>query len=211
MSTVRKPSMWYDAERNYVYEWGGWPYDDNRNNLLWSFQPDGKGGAVWSQNPPPVSQRKILNAPVGASWASSPAAFYSLGGALVPPLASAAPYFDPNTTISGLVSYNLSTNVWSNVSSAEFSNGGYTAFGEGRYVSNFGSKGLLVFFGGSTPSNQTFKLNEDSTLASLKTIPLYDLQNDKWYHQNATGDIPPKRSSFCSVGIAAPDNSSYEM
>lgn len=206
MSTVRRPSLWYDPKSNYVYEWGGWPYDANQNNWVWSFQPDGRGGAAWTQNPAPASQGQPLNAPFGASWVSTPAAFYSVSGTLVPEYG-----YGPNTTIQGLVSYNFSSNIWSNTSSAGVSDSGYQVFGEGRYVPNFGPEGLLVFFGGSTPPNEQFGYNKGTTLASLEKISIYDLQGDRWYRQNTTGDIPPVRSNFCSVGVAAPNNSSYEM
>lgn len=206
MSTVRRPSIWYDAENNYVYEWGGWPYDDNKHNWIWSFQPDGKGGAAWTQNPAPASQGQPLTAPVGASWVSTPTAYYSLSGALVPNR-----YYNPNITMPGLVSYNFSSNSWSNASSTGFSDGGYSVFGEGRFVPNFGPEGLLVFLGGSTPQNQSYEYSSGIGLASMKTISILDLQSGEWYHQNATGDVPPMRANFCSVGVAAPDNSSFEM
>lgn len=207
MSTVRRPSLWYDAKNNYVYEWGGWPYDDNHNSWVWSFQPDGKGGAPWTQNPTPSSQGLRLNGPVGATWASSSTAFWSLSGALVP----GNQYSDPNTTFPGLISYNFSSNAWSNSSSTGFSDGGYSVFGEGIFVPNFGREGLLVFLGGSSPSSQSYNYSTTVPLASLKTVSIYDPQSGVWYHQNTTGDTPPVRSFFCSVGVAAPDNSSYEM
>lgn len=186
---------------------GGWPYDDNHEYWIWSFQPDGKGGAAWTQNSAPASQGQPLTAPVGASWVSTPTSYYSLGGALVPESQN----YDPNTTIPGLVSYSFSNNSWSNKSSTGFSDGGYSVFGESRFVSNFGQKGLFVFLGGSTPSNQSFEFSSQFALASMETISIYDLQSGAWYHQNATGDKPTMRANFCSVGVAAPDNSSFEM
>jgi hypothetical protein len=32
-----------------------------------------------------------------------------------------------------------------------------------------------------------------------------------WYTQKASGDVPPSRTDHCIVGIAAPDNSSYNI
>ena len=205
MQPTRRPFLWYEAQTNYVYEWGGWPYDDNTDYWLWSFQPDGKGSSAWSQNPAPASLGRTLSAPFGSASASSPTAFYALGGAFVPD------FTDVNTAMAGLVSYNFSSNSWSNTSSSDFSDTSYSVLAESSFVPTFGMEGLLTFVGGSIPSNQTYLYNLKADLTSMETVAIYDLQSGHWYHQTTTGDIPPVRTKFCSVGAAAPDNSSYEM
>lgn len=212
MQTVRRPVLWYNAHSNFVYEWGGWPYDDNHDSWLWSFQPDGKGGSAWTQNPAPASSGQTLTAPAGASWVSTSTALYSLGGALVPdPNDHTTNYPTPVTAIQGLVSQNFSSNSWNNQSSLGYSESGYSVYGDASFVPNFGQSGLLVFLGGSTPSNQTYWHQKGIELADFAMIPVLDIRSGAWYHQTATGDIPPGRSEFCQVGVPASDNSSYEM
>jgi hypothetical protein len=47
----------------------------------------------------------------------------------------------------------------------------------------------------------------------MSDIEIYDLNTGKWYTQKATGnaDLPANRTLGCSVVIAAPDNSSYNI
>lgn len=45
----------------------------------------------------------------------------------------------------------------------------------------------------------------------MDKISIYDIANDVWYTQQATGDIPTWRMSGCSVVAAAPDKSSFSM
>ncbi|KAL0259200.1 hypothetical protein SLS55_006705 [Diplodia seriata] len=40
---------------------------------------------------------------------------------------------------------------------------------------------------------------------------VYDVFSNTWYRQEATGDIPDKRSEFCAGVSSAPDDSSFQI
>ncbi|KAF2873284.1 hypothetical protein BDV95DRAFT_593628 [Massariosphaeria phaeospora] len=70
-----------------------------------------------------------------------------------------------------------------------------------------GDAGLLVYYGGI----------QDAGNGTVKAVPMteifvYDVGNDKWYKQNATGsEIPGERRRFCSGVVWAQDKSSYNI
>ncbi|EAW09099.1 uncharacterized protein ACLA_078480 [Aspergillus clavatus NRRL 1] len=45
----------------------------------------------------------------------------------------------------------------------------------------------------------------------METVSVYDVDSDKWYIQNTTGDIPPQLTKFCSVYASAADGSSHNI
>jgi hypothetical protein len=45
----------------------------------------------------------------------------------------------------------------------------------------------------------------------LQQIILYDIIGQRWYTQNATGDIPANRRRFCAGATWAQDQSSYNI
>ncbi|OAG07150.1 uncharacterized protein CC84DRAFT_1204726 [Paraphaeosphaeria sporulosa] len=67
--------------------------------------------------------------------------------------------------------------------------------------------GLLVYFGGIEDPTR----NGSSQAANMSTIHIYDISSNKWYTQQASGDIPGARRQFCAGATWADDQSSYNI
>jgi len=206
MTTVRRPYLWYDPVSNFIYERGGWAYTENSYSL-WSFQPDGHGGVVWNvlQDNSVAEQ---YTSTVFSAFTASNAQFYSLSGVVS---SETTVNGLVNTTVEGLLTYDFGTSRWSNSSSAGAAQSTYSVQAEAVFMPNFGKVGLLAFLGGDSPPNQTYQYEEGAALVDMSNITIYDPDSETWYHQTATGSIPPPRSEFCAVGSAPTDNGTYEM
>ncbi|PGH06079.1 hypothetical protein AJ79_06613 [Helicocarpus griseus UAMH5409] len=82
--------------------------------------------------------------------------------------------------------------------------------------------GLLVAIGGvphpldiSTAGRDEYtrQMEENNRTAPdfMRSVPVYDIDGQKWYIQNTTGDYPPQLAHFCSVVAVAQDSSSYNI
>ena len=191
--------VWYDPNDNLIYERGGWSYGGS-NYELWSFTPDNRGDTNWRPDAG-SSEAQQYNPTFGSSFAASSNAFYSLSGE----------ESDQSNAIPGFLEYNFGTSSWSNTSSIGSYASQYTVQGQAVSVPNFGDEGVLLFVGGDSPPNSTYQYEAGVALVNMGNITIYDVQSTTWYYQEATGDIPPPRSEFCSSGAVAADNSSYEM
>jgi hypothetical protein len=202
MAPVRRPYLWYDPVSNLIYERGGWAYDgDSYSYPLWSFQPDVEGGVVWNVAQD-TSAAEQYTSTVFSAFTASNANFYSLGGVLSS---------DIDNTVEGFLTYDFGTSGWSNSSSAGAAQSAYSVQAEAVFIPNFGKMGLLAFLGGDSPPNQAYQYEKGAALVDMSNITIYDPDSETWYHQTATGSIPPPRSEFCAVGSAPTDNSTYEM
>jgi hypothetical protein len=184
---VRRPALWYDPQCGLVSEWSGCPYDGISSSLIWSFKPDGNGGAWWSQVlSPSDSSFGPLNHPVGALCVATPNVLHSLGGALVLELNNLTGnwFLGPTaqwTAMTSIVSCHFCGKYRANKYAAGFSpvsQDSFTAFGEASHVPDFGQEGLL---------------------ANTSSIPIHDIHSGQWYHQITTGNIPPGRSETLSA------------
>jgi hypothetical protein len=200
MTPARRPYLWYDPVSNFIYERGGWGYSENPYSL-WSFQPDGEGGVVWNVAQDTLVAEQYISTAFSAFTASN-ANFYSLGGVLSS---------DVYTTVEGFLTYGFGTSRWSNLSSAGAAQSAYSVQAEAVFIPNFGKMGLLAFLGGDSPPNRAYQYEQGAALVDMSNITIYDPDRDTWYHQTATGSIPPPRSEFCAVGSAPTDNGTYEM
>lgn len=81
-------------------------------------------------------------------------------------------------------------------------------------------KGLLVAIGGVTAPEEIWPVGLNSSQTSdseaqspgfMKTLPVYDIEGQKWYLQNTTGDVPGQLTEFCSVVATANDSSSFNV
>jgi hypothetical protein len=198
-------SLWYDQQNHKVYKWGGWPYNGNDTSVLSTFTPTVYGTVNWTQAPDPAGNGLVQSNPsiFSAAFVTSDTNFYSLGGSL------GEPSFTPFTAVQGLVDYNFVTNTWTNESSTSATQSGLLVSGGAAYASGFGKAGFLIFLGGLVPSTQVFEPS-GAQLADMSVIILYDISSGKWYHQTATGTIPPPRQFFCLVGSSSTEGS-FEM
>jgi hypothetical protein len=202
----RRPIIWYNPFTTSVYEWAGWTEDAAfiSQYQLWTFIPDGHGSVSWSLSTPPSTNEGSVIPTFGSAWAASTTELYSLGGA-EPISGSSSSYNNgynfPTISLFGLITVDLSSNTWHNVSSAGASPSGYLDQSQAVFVPNFGTNGLF----------QTYYYQAGESLAPMSNVVIYDVESDNWYVQTATGDVPPPRSEFCMVGASSSGNSSYEM
>ena len=140
---------------------------------------------------------------LGMSVQSSKGEAYYLGGAKTPEsdaaflaLPGATPYM-----VQGLVSFNESSLTFQNKSTSGMNRHGTAAGGFLTLIESLGQKGVLVTFGGfyntnGTPmglGNDDDDLRDPALHLALNSVSIYDIASEKWYQQNATGDIPPWR------------------
>jgi hypothetical protein len=143
------------------------------------------------------------------AFVASDTNFYALGGTMAK--VDDLPYI----ALPGLVEYNFTNGSWSNTSSTSATPSGYMFEGGAAYASGFGKAGFLIFLGGVVPDTQTFGVVPNTQVysistANMSTITLYDIDTGRWYHQITTGNIPPGRLEFCSVGGTSAEGS-FEM
>jgi hypothetical protein len=132
---------------------------------------------------------------------SSKGEAYYLGGAKTPEsdpafleLPGATPYM-----VQGLLSFNESSVTFQNKSSSGMNRHGTAAGGFLTLIEPLGEKGVLVTFGGFSNTNGApmglgqDDLRDPTLQLRLDIVSIYDIANEVWYQQNATGDIPPWR------------------
>lgn len=209
VTLARKPDMWYDPIADTVYSMGGYAYTfggqwwrDDTPVSLWGFKPQSNGAVEWQEKPwsPKQGATNLSSNIVGGLTVSSSNTHYNLGGSILlePKLAS-----DKAQSLQEIVSYNFTTQTWTNQSVPER----YALYGEGQYIENYGPEGIILFLGGQW-SAETTETKEN--LKALDTILIYDIQSKKFYEQKAS-NAPSPCTQFCSVGASTADNSSYEM
>lgn len=100
----------------------------------------------------------------------------------------------------GLTVFNTTTREIRNITAMPM---GPTQYGGLVHVpSNHGGMGVLVYMGGERPTNPENVREEkkyDFTVASWKTVWVYDIDKEQWYEQETTGDVPEPRTQFCAV------------
>ncbi|PWY89847.1 hypothetical protein BO70DRAFT_426286 [Aspergillus heteromorphus CBS 117.55] len=193
--------LWADTVNKMLYLYGGeftqgspqsfsgWAYDAIYNR--------------WNIIKADPSQGQIQRASYGGGIAVQDGATgYYYGGwlsnASVPGWGSNRPM-----ALSSFLEYDMLQNTWSNSSGPDS-----TGRAEGVMVYIPASdRGMLVYFGGvQTPYTNNTIIGQD-----MDDILLYDIGNDKWYFQKATGQIPENRRRFCAGVTWAQDLSSYNI
>lgn len=205
----RQPLLFYDVEHDTVNRYGGWPYGEIAEypSTVWSFAA-GSAEMDWQQGPNASSKGLSADSigPFAAAHAYSDKAFFSFGGSYYPDNS-----MGPSTVLSGLVVYDFSSGLWNNYSTA-FA-GQTTHHTQARAISSpdFGTNGYLFIVGGEAPPTVNSQYNEGFAMVDLSAITLYDIANQAWFVQTATGDIPPVRTEFCAVGSPSRDGETFEM
>ncbi|KLJ13019.1 hypothetical protein EMPG_12031 [Blastomyces silverae] len=127
-----------------------------------------------------------------------------------------------NITSNKLISIDMSKMIapeWSNSSFPDFIPG--RAAGELVWIP-VSTSGALIAIGGVPYSPDISNAQRDNIMDQIgennrtgpefmRSVPIYDIGNGKWYMQNTTGDYPPALAHFCSVVAAAQDGSSYNI
>ncbi|KAI9733273.1 MAG: hypothetical protein M1834_003357 [Cirrosporium novae-zelandiae] len=233
ISTISKSSdqviwseavLWWDKANKTFYQYGGEKvdiqyvdYPDPQLNI-WTLTPDGQGGGEWKEAID--SQSSVwdnITRPNGGlhDIDESTGIGYYLAG-FVSNWTSYQWHGIKNwepMPIPGLVIFDTHTQTFQNKSSAEFSEYGYAMHGTMEVIPTFGDKGILVMFGGDDGRNAgTFaEYEQGQTMRDMSNITVYDIANNAWYTQTATGDVPVSRVDFCTVAASDPDSPSYEI
>ncbi|KAL8998001.1 MAG: hypothetical protein Q9169_002841 [Polycauliona sp. 2 TL-2023] len=120
------------------------------------------------------------------------------------------PYF-----VQGLLAFEERDESFRNLSSAGLNQAGTLLMGFVSFVGPIGSQGTLVAFGGLTAnaaeSVPVERLDSPELRWQMEYISVYDIANQQWYQQQASGDIPPWRRAGCAIAVSAMDNSSHSV
>ncbi|TLS31357.1 hypothetical protein PpBr36_02681 [Pyricularia pennisetigena] len=165
----------------------------------------------------------------GGSWTTCNGVGFLLGG--VTPLTAAdlsppgtftvfTPYEAQFGPVPGLVTFDMRTRRWDNVSADGFGPdgpivGGTHYGGAAVCLPTFGTNGsgLVVFLGGKQATN----LRAPATFSDMlfEAIYFYDIGTKKFHSQFATlhtkDALPASRTEFCAVAARPSSNSSYEI
>lgn len=169
---------------------------------LWSFQPgsDNTDGTWTNLNDTTDDFFATGKRPFGAPVASGNGSAFLLGGLDV--------FGKYHVPVSGLLSYNFSTQTVTNTT-VSASTDGFLQMGSMQYVPNFGSAGVLVSAGGN---HGYIKSSGEwaSNWQAFDTVQVLDIASGTWYDQVTTGNVPPFRMQYCMAG-AASSNRTYEI
>ncbi|KAK5655592.1 hypothetical protein OQA88_5523 [Cercophora sp. LCS_1] len=191
--------LFTDKEAGAFYSWGGkWIFGLNMSETeLWKFSADGAGGGTWSLDPPgnPSTFAELIPGEF-ATVTTAGESGYLIGG-----IASGWTqlYRARNQVIPGMATFNMKTKLWENGTTSPFNT---LTGGTAEFVPAYGPNGLIVLFGGWSPS----VVGEPDVLASpqwgFDNITFFDPETKQNYWQKTTGDIPPHpRTRFCTVGF----------
>ncbi|KAI4167047.1 MAG: hypothetical protein LQ343_007512 [Gyalolechia ehrenbergii] len=182
---------------------GIWRYDLAADR--WS-QPSAGGDPV---------QRLAQGSPVQSGNSK---AFY-LGG-LKNPFGDTIFGAQPNVMpylVQGLLVFDEGIESFRNVSTTGLNHLGTVVGGFLSSIDTLGSQGVLFAFGGySVAVGAAFdERSLDQTFPNaqwpMQNISVYDIANDRWYQQQATGDVPPGRYHGCSLAVSAVDQTSHSI
>ena len=182
---------------------GIWKYDLVREQ--WS---QGSTGGI------PVQRLHL-----GITAQSTDSKAYYLGGAKGPK-SDAAFNAEPDAEaylVGSLLTFDEQSESFRNSSTKGLNEYGTVADGFLNLIESLGKGGVLISFGGFTNTIASAMSLRDGDLKdpelrwSMQNISVYDIANQKWYQQQATGDVPTWRYLGCSVIVGAPDNSSYSI
>lgn len=169
---------------------------------LWSFKPgsDDTDGTWTNLNDTTDTFFSTGKRPFGAPVASGNGTAFLLGGLDV--------FGTYHVPVSGLLSYNFSTQTVENTT-VSASSDGFLQMGSMQYVPNFGSAGILVSAGGN---HGYVKSSGEwaSNWQAFDTVQVLDIASGTWYDQVTTGNVPPFRMQYCMAG-AASSNRTYEI
>ena len=198
----RRPDMWYDPTVDLVYSIGGSSYSiDAFFNpsvvpTLWGFKPQSNGSVEWESQQSAVLASNIA----GGLSATSPTGHYNLGGFIN----LSNDVENKGFGLDEMLSYNSGNQSFYNLTLA----GQHYMWGEAQYIPIYGAQGVILFFGGFWPSDDS--VDSPSSLATLDTIVVYDIHTNRFFKQQASNP-PPGRAYSCSVAAGASNNESYEV
>ena len=208
-------SLWPAADNQSFYSFGGGPSGATLGHVpealvdLWQFK-DKSWSRVQSQSGSSPSLTQVR--PGGGFSASGGGAGYMFGG------------FRDNdldgrydlAPLANLLTYNMTTNSWTNDSTPTIAPYGTTVLGQAHFVDAFGAEGVLLALGGehAGPTTTTW-IEQGQNFNSFSNLTIYDPSSKTWHWQTATGatgpgDIPPNGVLFCATGARSAEGT-YEI
>ncbi|KAF2468798.1 uncharacterized protein BDR25DRAFT_264696 [Lindgomyces ingoldianus] len=196
---VEGGTLWADPVNKWIHLYGGEYHDANPDALsLWSYDILNN---VWKSSG--VTNFQIQRVSYGAgATAEEDGKGYYYGGWLSN---SSVPAFGARMPTSNLIIYDMVKDTWAN-------NTGPDSIPRAEGVMVYipaSDAGMLVYFGGlyfpGGPGNYT------GIGMNMSEIKVFDISDNKWYTQTATGDIPNSRRRFCAGATWAKDRSSYNI
>ena len=192
------------------YAWGGEASQQNtsqtNNRKLWAFTGSDTGDGTWEIQRP--ANPSVFN----TFWRSTAAA-NAVCGNVGYYLNGYATYLSDShvngldVAVPGLLTYDMTTSTWANESTLDAL--GYVVWsGTGTCIPHAGSKGAVIFLGGQKSLPHASAMEWDWVYMS--NITMYDPETKTWLWQETTGDTPPPRYNFCSVGVPG-TNGTFEM
>lgn len=182
------------------------------SNAIWQFNTSSSCSGTWTYHGLKNGTSSELMRPAGGAAAVSKDTGYVSPGTdmSVPDVyEDSARHYIP-----GVASFNMSSGLWANSSTAFLNGWGLGVGGTAQYLAPFGSNGVVVIFGGSQPQSS----KDAGGYVNVNNITLYDLSTNMWYAQSTTGTSPNVMHQFCSVAVRSNDiahngahNGSYEM
>ncbi|KAJ9139468.1 Kelch repeat protein [Pleurostoma richardsiae] len=203
---LNSQAIWTDSSSDSFWIWSGAASapDEPPVDESWQFFADGNGSGFWSIKTP--ANTKVFDQlvrPEGCAFTQKDNDVgYCMGG-LVTSQSNASVTSD--TAISGLVSFGMTSNVWTNTSTPGI---GTLVNGAAEFVP-FGPNGLMVFLGGAEAPAGTFDAASTSD-RDFTNITFLDPITQQSFTQNTTGTPPSGRQRFCTVGVQGPSNT-YEI
>ena len=160
---MTQPRTWYTL---YI---DGPFYNPNIVPTLWGFNPQSNGSVEWESQSSIINpQSAVLASNVaGGLSATSPAGHYNLGGFI-------DLLDDVENNEDEMLSYNSGNQSFYNLTLA----GQHYMWGEAQ------AQGVILFFGGFWPSDDS--VDSPSSLATLDTIPVYDIHSNRFFKQQAS-------------------------
>lgn len=213
--SFNKAAFWKDPSQRTAYLWGGWARQGNlpRTTELWQFTADDGGGGEWSR-PDPANPDELI--PLlrtnGASTATCNGKALYLGG------------YQSNITDSrletgsklptpGLLTYDMETRMWANISTAPAVNRyGTSIYGAAACAEDLGGNGLFFPISGQVADvlPDFDQIENSQFMMNTANLTFYDVEKDKWYWQQTSGDNPDTRARHCVAGVQSL-NGTYEM
>jgi hypothetical protein len=181
-------AIWTDISSNSFYIWGGsaWFGIERPPDQIWKFNTDGLGGGSWSTEIPenPAVFDSLIR-PAEGAYANNKDTSFLVGGWAGGWTDASLPY-SSTFSVPNIVSFNMTTKLWSNDSALAFTKFGTDVGGVAEFIHSFGPNGILLLLGGGTNQN-----NNRAGLLDFNNLTFYDPVTKEWYWQATTGDVPP--------------------
>lgn len=170
-------TFWADESTSIIRTFGGessWLTGDiPMKPNPWYFHADGEGGGQWGEDQEEASSifSSLVQPASGLHTFGNGLGWY-FGGHLIGKTWPSRSWY----SVSGMITYNFSSNEWTNQSSKGY--GDLVPYhGMAEFVPSWGSEGLLVMFGGYDSTDAAMTNNNPR---NFQNITIYEPRSGKW-------------------------------